>query len=223
MNLVENAVEESVKTMDYMLDLTTRYPGLSVCAPAIRSAFDLLTTCFRNGGKLLTAGNGGSAADSDHIVGELMKGFVKKRAIGQDLRAALGAVAPEYTDYIAGSLQGALPAIALPVHSALVSAYANDAAPDLVYAQEVLGYGRPGDVFLGISTSGNSKNILYAAITAKAKKMKTILLTGKNPCAIEKYADVAVHAPADKTYKIQEYHLPIYHTLCLMLEEEFFS
>ena len=182
-----------------------------------------METCYENGGKLLIAGNGGSAADSDHIVGELMKGFVKRRPVSAEFAEALKQADPERGEELAKKLQGGLPAIALTNHTALSSAFANDVDGMLSYAQQVNGYGKAGDVFLGISTSGNSENVMYAAVTAKAKGLKVVGLTGKTGGKLAKLADVAIIVPEQETYKIQELHLPIYHVLCLMLEDKFYA
>ena len=179
--------------------------------------------CYENGGKLLIVGNGGSAADSEHIVGELMKGFVKHRPVDDAMRKALSEVDPARGAALAEKLQGGLPAIALTAHTALSTAFANDMDPVMCYAQQVHGYGKPGDVFLGISTSGNAENVMYAAVTAKAKGMKVVALTGKDGGKLAKISDVAMIMPEQETYKIQELHLPVYHVLCLMLEEHFYE
>ena len=173
--------------------------------------------------EISSAGNGGSAADSDHIVGELMKGFVKRRPLPEELKRALAAADPVRGKELAEKLQGALPAIALTNHAALSSAFANDVDGVLSYAQQVNGYGRTGDVFLGISTSGNAENVMYAAVTARAKGMRVIALTGKTGGKLGAFADISIIVPEQETYKIQELHLPIYHALCLMLEERFYE
>ncbi|GHT78954.1 phosphoheptose isomerase [Spirochaetia bacterium] len=209
--------------MDYLEQLIERYPPLTGNKDAMRNAYHQLAETFESGGKLLVAGNGGSAADSDHIVGELMKGFVKKRPLGDDFIIKLRSIDPEHAEYIGRNLQQALPAIALSAHTALTTACINDIDAHIIYAQQVYGYGEAGDTFLGISTSGNAKNILYAMITAKAKNMKTIALTGGTGGTLAKIADTAIIVPESETYKIQELHLPIYHALCLMLEEYFFQ
>ena len=178
---------------------------------------------YAEGGKLLVAGNGGSAADSEHIVGELMKSFKLPRKPDADFSEKLKAVDAELGSVLSENLQGALPAIALDGHVALTTAYMNDCEPLLCFAQQVNGFGRPEDVFLGISTSGNSKNILFAAVAAKAKGMKVIGLTGEKNSKLAELADVCIQAPNTETYMIQELHLPIYHCLCLMLEDRFFG
>ena len=203
--------------------LVERYPQLLVCREDIKKAYQLLETAYSNGRKLLVCGNGGSASDSEHIVGELMKEFKLKRKVYGDQAAALKAVDPELGQVLADNLQGALPAICLTGHSSLTTAFMNDANADLIFAQQVNGYGKPGDIFLGISTSGNSKNVLYAAVNAKAKGLKVIGLTGAKENRLMKFADVCIRVPETETYKIQEYHLPVYHCLCMMLENKFFG
>lgn len=203
--------------------LIDRYPKLIVCREDIWKAYLLLEEAYSSGRKLLVSGNGGSASDSEHIVGELMKEFKLKRRVFSDQAAALKEIDPELGQTLAEGLQGALPAISLTGHSSLTTAFMNDAMPELVFAQQVNGYGKAGDVYLGISTSGNSKNVLYAAVNAKAKGLKVIGLTGARENKLMKYADVCIRVPETETYKIQELHLPVYHCLCLMLEERFFG
>lgn len=203
--------------------LIERYPKLTACKEDIREAYELLEAAYTRGRKLLVCGNGGSASDSEHIVGELMKEFKLKRKVYSDHAAALKAIDSELGQVLADNLQGALPAICLTGHSSLTTAFMNDANADLVFAQQVNGYGKPGDIFLGISTSGNSMNVLYAAVNAKAKGLKIIGLTGAKENKLMKYADVCIRVPEIETYKIQELHLPVYHCLCLMLEEKFFG
>ena len=203
--------------------LVERYPSLESAKNDIVAAYLLLEESYENGGKLLVAGNGGSAADAEHIVGELMKGFKLSRKPETDLAERLVAENQELGSVLAENLQGALPAIALDGHPALSTAYMNDCEPLLCFAQQVNGYGKSGDVFLGISTSGNSKNVLYAATTAHAKGMKVIGLTGAKDSKLKDMSDVCIKAPQTETYMIQELHLPIYHCLCLMLENRFFA
>ena len=202
--------------------LIDRYPKLIVCREDIVKAYELLETAYSSGRKLLVAGNGGSASDSEHIVGELMKEFKLKRKVFAEQADALKSIDQELGDILAENLQGALPAISLTGQSSLTTAFMNDAMPELVFAQQVNGYGKPGDVYLGISTSGNSKNVLYAAVNAKAKGLKVIGLTGAKENKLMAYADVCIRVPETETYKIQELHLPVYHCLCLMLEDRFF-
>ena len=189
----------------------------------INKAFDLLCGIYKNGGKLLVCGNGGSAADSEHVVGELMKGFMLPRKISAGCRAKFIKSSPANGEYISDNLQRALPAISLVSQSSLISAFSNDIAPDIVFAQQVYGYGKPGDCFMGFSTSGNSKNVIYAAETAKAMDMITIALTGKSGGLLKGICDCTIRVPSDSTPEIQEYHLPIYHDLCKRLEMEFFG
>lgn len=208
------------KHIDHLID---RYPKLIVCREDIVKAYHLLETAYSNGRKLLVSGNGGSASDSEHIVGELMKEFKLKRRVYSDQAVALKEIDTELGQTLAEGLQGALPAISLTGHSSLTTAFMNDAMPELVFAQQINGYGKSGDVYLGISTSGNSKNVLYAAVNAKAKGLKVIGLTGAKENKLMKYADVCIRVPETETYKIQELHLPVYHCLCLMLEDRFFG
>ena len=206
-----------------MEELLKRYPVLKSCAEEIEKTAEILISGFKAGNKLLLCGNGGSCADCEHIVGELMKGFKLPRKPDADFAEKLIAADNELGKVLAENLQGALPAIALDGHPALSTAYMNDCEPLLCFAQQVNGYGRPGDVFLGISTSGNSKNVLYAATVAKAKGMKVIGLTGAKDSKLSAAADVTVKVPQTETYMIQELHLPVYHCLCLMLEDKFFG
>lgn len=203
--------------------LVNRYPVLNSVKDEIVEAYFLLVESYKNGDKLLIAGNGGSAADAEHIVGELMKGFKLPRKLNENFTDKLISENEELGTVLAESLQGALPAIALDGHPALSTAYMNDCEPLLCFAQQVNGYGKAGDVFLGISTSGNSKNILYAATTAHAKGMKVIGLTGAKDSKLMQMSDVCIKVPQTETYMIQELHLPVYHCLCLMLEDEFFG
>lgn len=203
--------------------LTERYPTLNGATKDIVDAYCVIADCYRCGGKLLIAGNGGSAADAEHMVGELMKSFALERKIEPGFSKRLISADSELGDVLTQKLQGALPAIALSSHSALTTALINDCEPQLCFAQLVYGYGREGDVFLGISTSGNSKNVLYAATVARAKGMKVVALTGEGDNKLAALADVCIKAPEKETHMVQELHLPIYHCLCLMLEETFFG
>lgn len=209
-----------VELLNHLID---RYPKLKVCREDIIKAYEYLETAYCSGRKLLVSGNGGSASDSEHIVGELMKEFRLKRKVYANQAENLRQIDPDMGTILAENLQGALPAICLTGHSALTTAFMNDANADLIFAQQVNGYGKPGDVYLGISTSGNSKNVLYAAITAKSKGLKVIGLTGAKENKLMKFADVCIRVPETETYKIQELHLPVYHCLCLMLEDRFFG
>jgi len=211
------------RLMKYINLLVERYPSLDFVKDDIVAAYLLMEEAYENGGKLLVAGNGGSAADAEHIVGELMKGFKLSRKLEAGFAEQLVAENVELGGILAENLQGALPAIALDGHPALSTAYMNDCEPLLCFAQQINGYGKPGDVFLGISTSGNSKNILFAATIAHAKGMKVIGLTGAKDSKLMDMSDVCIKAPQTETYMIQELHLPIYHCLCLMLEDKFFA
>lgn len=208
------------KHVDLLLE---RYPELKSIEHQIIDGYLIMEDCFASEKKLLIAGNGGSAADSEHMVGELMKSFKKKRTLSLLEKEKLIAINEMDGIVLANNLQGCLPAIALDGHLALTTAYMNDCEPLLCFAQQVNGYGTAADVFLGISTSGNSQNIIYAAITAKAKGMKVIGLTGEKDSKLSLYADVCIKVPEQETYMIQELHLPIYHCWCLMLEEHFFG
>ena len=206
----------------YLEELTDRYPVLEPVKDSVWQVYEILRECFESGHKLLVAGNGGSAADSEHIVGELMKGFIKRRQVPEDMAEKLEAIGGEDGRALAHKLQGGLPAIALTNHPGLSTAFLNDVDGEMIYAQQVYGYGKEGDVFLGISTSGNAANIRYALITAQAKGMKVVGLTGKDGGSLGRQADAGVVVPEQETFKIQELHLPVYHVLCLMLEEHFF-
>lgn len=208
---------------DLLHTLVRRYPELTDCLADIQAAFDLLRATFQRGGKVLVCGNGGSAADSEHIVGELMKGYRLPRPLPDAARRRILETWPEEGTYLADHLQGALPAISLVSQSALISAYANDVAADMVYAQQVYGYGRPGDALIAISTSGNAANVLHAVQVSRALGLGTIGLTGRDGGRLKTVCDVTIRIPADSTPAIQERHLPIYHTLCALLEEAFFA
>lgn len=203
--------------------LIKRYPCLDICKNDIIAAYDILDEAYSSDKKMLVAGNGGSASDSEHIVGELMKEFKLKRKIYADQIDRLRQIDEEMGTVLAEHLQGALPAISLVGEPSLTTAFMNDAVPVLVFAQQVNGLGKAGDVFFAISTSGNSQNILYAAVAAKSKGMKVIGLTGEKENKLMRYADVCIRVPETETYKIQELHIPVYHCLCLMLEDRFFG
>jgi D-sedoheptulose 7-phosphate isomerase len=213
-------MNELTKHVDTLIE---RYPSLVACREQIISAYNILEEAYSDGRKLLVAGNGGSASDSEHIVGELMKEFKLKRKIYSAQIERLMQIDSEMGTVLAEHLQGSLPAISLVGEPSLTTAFMNDAVPVLIFAQQVNGLGRAGDVFLGISTSGNSKNVLYAAVAAKSKGLKVIGLTGEKENRLMEFADVCIRVPETETYKIQELHLPVYHCLCLMLEERFFG
>ena len=203
--------------------LIKRYPILEEVNQEIIDAYLVIESCFKNDGKLLIAGNGGSAADSEHIAGELMKSFKMPRPVPKDFAEKLMAVDTERGAKLAQNLERGLMAIPLVTHEALSTAYINDADALGVFAQQLYGFGKEGDVFLGISTSGNSKNVMNAAVVAKAMGIKVVGLTGKDGGELEKIADVTIKVPEKETYMVQELHLPVYHCLCLMLEDEFFG
>lgn len=211
------------KLMKHVDLLVERYPALSVIKDSIIDAYLLMEQSYLNGGKLLIAGNGGSASDSEHIAGELMKSFKLERRISDDFRKKLIEIDSTRGEQLAKNLQQPLTAIPLVAHEALSTAYINDVDGYGVFAQQMLGFGKTGDVFLAISTSGNSKNVMNATVVARALGVKIIGLTGEKGGELSKVADVTVKAPSAETYMIQEYHLPIYHCWCLMLEDKFFG
>ena len=208
--------------MSHLEELLRRYPVLGPLRPAMEAAFRAIESCYAAGGKLLVCGNGGSAADSDHIVGELMKGYLKPRPMPAEQAAALRKADSELGPALAASLQGSLPAVNLAAGSALLSAFGNDVRPELAYAQAAWGHGRKGDVLLGISTSGNAANVRSALVVGRAVGMTTIGLTGRSGGRMTPLCDILLAVPADRTYEIQELHLPVYHCLCAMVEQRFF-
>lgn len=212
-----------MKKLTYVEEMLGRYPKLAVCREDIINAYLLMEECYENGGKLLIAGNGGSAADSEHIAGELMKRFTIPRPIDDDYAELLLKIDPERGRQLAANLERTLMAIPLVAHEALTTAYINDVDGLGVFAQQLYGYGRRGDVFIGISTSGNSQNIINATVVARASGIKVIGLTGATGGELAKIADVSVTVPEKETYLIQEMHLPVYHCWCHMLEEHFFG
>ncbi|QGH33651.1 SIS domain-containing protein [Gracilibacillus salitolerans] len=203
--------------------LIKKYPDLQQSVDTIEKAFNLLVESYRTQGKLLLCGNGGSAADCEHIVGELMKGFTLNRPVDREFERKLNEMYPEDGEYVAQHLQQTLPAISLVSHSALSTAFINDVAADMLFAQQVYGYGQVGDVVIGLSTSGNSDNVVKAMKVAKALGLKTIGFTGESGGKMNDICDVCIRVPWKETLDIQERHLPIYHTLCIMLEKEFFQ
>lgn len=196
-----------------METLLNRYPSLQACRDDIEKALNLILDTYKNGGKVLVCGNGGSAADSEHIVGELMKGFMLKRPVSDEM----------IPTHLRSNLQGALPAISLPSQSAVISAFANDVAADMVYAQLVYGYAKENDLVIGISTSGNSKNVVNAVEVAKCVGASTLALTGENASRLSEICDVTIKVPESETYKVQELHLPVYHYLCAKTEQTMFD
>lgn len=192
--------------------LYERYPELQACKQEIEQALALLIETYRNGGKVLVCGNGGSASDSEHIVGELLKGFLSKRPVTDE----------RIPESLRAELQGSLPAISLPSQCAILTAYCNDVSPEMMYAQLVYGYGKEGDVLIALSTSGNAANVAKAAEVARYIGVKTIALTGAKDSKLSELSTVTVKVPETETYKVQELHLPVYHYLCAGVEKELF-
>ena len=203
----------SIKHLDELIE---RYENLIDCKNDIKKATNLLIECFKSGNKLLICGNGGSAADCEHIVGELMKGFILPRTLSDELVSKID------DKTLTDALQYGLPSISLVSHTALSTAFSNDQLPSAVFAQQVLGYGKENDILLCISTSGNSLNCVYAAKVAKAIGVKVISLTGAKDSKLSLLSDIVIKVPETETFKIQELHLPIYHAMCLAIENEFY-
>ena len=212
--------EQVQKEFDILL---ANYPQLSGCADDILAAYELMEKACRAGGLIMACGNGGSAADAEHIVGELMKGFKLKRPVTGEQKDALLSAFPDDGAYLAGNLQRGIPAISLVSQTAISSAFINDVAPDMVFAQQVFAYGNAGDALIGMTTSGNSQNVVNACKVARTFGIGTIGMTGENGGKLLELCDVTIRVPACETFRVQEYHLPIYHTLCAMLEMEFFA
>jgi D-sedoheptulose 7-phosphate isomerase len=210
------------KEFRYIKELVQRKPELIMTTSAMKEAFDLMEECFLNSGKVLICGNGGSAADSSHIAGELMKSFMKKRKLPLKISEFLSSVDTERGYSLASSLQGSLPALALSTDSSVISAVSNDMGGDLIFAQQIVGLGRPGDLLIAISTSGNAENVINAALISSAAGMKVIGLTGCTGGKLASFCDVLIAVPADTIPEVQELHLPVYHTLCAMVEDCFF-
>lgn len=212
------------KSSEQILDAMTRnYPGLKETEPKVAEAVERLVRCFSSSGRVYVCGNGGSAADAEHIVGELMKSFLLPRKIPDEDFVRLKDMYPESGEYLHRNLQLALPVYSLVSETALMTAFSNDQVADLCFAQQVMGYGREGDILIVLSTSGNSKNVLFASQIAHFKGMEVIALTGETGGAMRSLADVLINVPSDITFRIQEYHLPVYHAMCAAVENEFFS
>ena len=211
--IVKNELEELIR----------RYPQLDVCKKQIEKAYLMLQKAYDDGHKLLIAGNGGSAADSEHIAGELMKRFKITRPINKELADKLMKIDPQRGERLVKNLEMPLRAVPLTSHISITTAYMNDADATGVFAQQMLGFGDAGDVFLAISTSGNSENIISACVVAKALGISIIGLTGEKDSKLSEYADICIKVPETETYKIQELHLPVYHALCLMLESNYYG
>lgn len=204
-------------------ELVSRYPLLYGVKERIAAASDSLINSFRDGRKLLICGNGGSSSDSGHIAGELMKGFERKRPVPQSFKTVLSATGGERGEYLAEKLQLGFPVISLSAHDALITAVANDTDPSLIFAQQVMAFGKKGDVLLAISTSGNSQNVIDAIITARAKGLSVIGMTGEHGGKMKQICDILINVPGTRTSYIQELHFPVYHALCLMIESYFFK
>ena len=204
-------------------ELLKRYPQLEICKHTLTEAVSVMIDCYKNGGKILLCGNGGSCADCDHIVGELMKGFLKKRPLSTEQKAQMTNLSPLLDEETLSKLQGGLPAISLPSLTALNSALCNDVDPELIYAQSVMAMGKTGDVLIVMSTSGNAKNVFAAAKVAKGLGLTVIGLTGKGGGNLSEISDICIQVPETETFKVQELHLPVYHYLCAATEEEFFT
>ena len=203
--------------------LLNRYSNLNHLESAIADAAGNIVECYRNGGKVLVCGNGGSASDADHIVGELMKSFEIHRPLETDLRKKLIELSTDRGQLLAEKLQQGLPAISLTAHNALMTAISNDISGDMIFAQQITGLGNKGDVLIGLSTSGNSQNVVDAFIVGKAKGLKTIGMTGENGGKLKKFCDVLINVPETRTAFVQELHLPVYHAICMMVENELFN
>lgn len=204
-------------------ELLNRYPALEICAGDIEKVKDLIIDCYKKGGKVLLCGNGGSAADCDHIAGELMKGFLSKRPLSDTQKAQMKEACPTLSEENLLKLQSGLPAISLPGLTALNAAFCNDVDPELIYAQSVLALGKPGDILIGLSTSGNAKNVCAAAQVAKGLGMIVIGLTGETGGKLKPLSQACICVPETETFKVQELHLPVYHYICAAVERHFFQ
>lgn len=212
-----------MNTNQILHELLNRYSKLAYLEEAIKKAAETIIGTYRNGGKVLVCGNGGSCSDADHIVGELMKSFEGRRPLSAPLQEKLVELSPETGKMLAEKLQQGLPAISLTVHSALITAIANDISGEVIYAQQVVGWGNPGDVLIGLSTSGNSQNVIDAMIVAKAKGLTTIGMTGETGGKMKDWSDILLNVPERRTAYVQEFHLPVYHALCMIVEQEIFG
>jgi len=210
-------------TYETLSNLENRFPQLHICMEEVSSASKQLISCFKAGGKLLTCGNGGSAADCEHIVGELMKAFLLPRSLEIEKQRQIREAYPKEAELMISNLQRAVPAISLVSQTALMTTFVNDVSSQMLFAQQVLSYGCPGDVLLAISTSGNSDNVLHAARIARIQDVQVITLTGRDGGSLKELSDIAICVPADATYQVQELHLPIYHCLCACVENELFG
>lgn len=206
-----------------LTDLLNRYSELQPLKEQVAAAAETIIETYKNGGKVLVCGNGGSCSDADHIVGELMKSFEGRRPLAKELQNELVRLSPETGKMLAEKLQQGLPAISLTVHQSLITAIANDISGEVIYAQQVVGWGNPGDILIGLSTSGNSQNVIDAMIVARAKGLKTIGMTGESGGKMRDWSDILINVPEKRTAYVQELHLPVYHALCMLVETEFFG
>ncbi len=206
-----------------LTDLLNRYSELQPLKEQVAAAAEIIIETYKNGGKVLVCGNGGSCSDADHIVGELMKSFEGRRPLTKELQEELVSLSPETGKMLAEKLQQGLPAISLTVHQSLITAIANDISGEVIYAQQVVGWGNKGDVLIGLSTSGNSQNVIDAMIVARAKGLKTIGMTGETGGKMREWSDVLLNVPQRRTAYVQELHLPVYHAICMMVEKEMFG
>ena len=212
-----------METNQILMELLNRYNVLLPLKEHISKAVTEIIKTFRSGGKVLVCGNGGSCSDADHIVGELMKSFEGNRPLEKSLQEKLTELSPERGKMLAEKLQQGLPAISLTVHQSLITAIANDIAGEVIYAQQVVGWGNPGDILIGLSTSGNSQNVIDALVVAKAKGLKTIGMTGETGGMMKDWCDILLNVPEQRTAYVQELHLPVYHAICRMVESEIFG
>lgn len=213
-------MNNDLSNLDFLLE---RLPELEACKEQIIAAYEILADCYDRGACVYTCGNGGSAADAEHMVGELLKGFVRKRPLCDEDKAAFLALSAEEGAVLAEKLQYGLPAVSLMSQLSINSAVSNDLGGELGAAQQLFGLGMPGDVLVAFSTSGNAKNVAYAAQVAKFRDMKIIGLSGRKGGKLAELADVCIRVPEDETYLIQELHLPVYHCLCIMIEARYFE
>ena len=214
---------EMMNNNTILQQLLNRYSNLSFLEEQIKNATEIIINAYKSGGKVLVCGNGGSSSDADHIVGELMKSFEGHRPLEAELKESMKTVSPERGSILADKLQQGLPAISLTVHNALITAIANDIHGDMIFAQQVTGLGKKEDVLIGLSTSGNSQNVVDAFIVARAKGLKTIGMTGETGGKMKDLCDVLINVPEKRTAFVQELHLPVYHVICMMVENELFN
>ncbi len=212
-----------MKSIEILQEMLSRYDLLKPLEEKVIQAVEIIIDGYKNGGKVLVCGNGGSASDADHIVGELMKSFEGSRPLDVKLQQTIKQYSHERGEKLAEMLQQGLPAVSLTTHNALITAISNDISGDVIFAQQVVGLGQEGDILIGLSTSGNAVNVVDAMIVAKAKKMKIIGFTGETGGKMKDFCDVLINVPEKRTAYVQELHLPVYHTICMMVEMELFG